>query len=1032
MVIGYIPISNSRASMTPRAITILVFLTCSFAGAEEILFNRDVRPILSENCFQCHGPDEAARAKAADLRLDTEEGSHEYAIVPGEPDESEVVARIFSNDADLRMPPKDSERSLTDEQKATIRKWIEQGAGYEKHWSFNPVVRPAIPKFATARSPIDRFIRHRLESEGHRPAAPATPEALIRRATFTLTGLPPTVEEVDAFLADKSPDAYETVINRLLASPAFGERMASDWLDLARYSDTFGYQVDRDRFVWPWRDWVIDSFNTNKPYDEFITEQLAGDLLPNATREQILATTFSRLHPQKVEGGSVPEEFRIEYVADRAQTVATGLLGLTMECCRCHTHKYDPIQHDEYYKFTAFFDNIDEAGLYSFFTRSVPTPTLTLPTESETEALTNANEAVAKAEQALDQAIESADQELDGKKDVEPSPLTFAEPIYQSEFEGKPAGKNTLTEGVQGNAILLTGDDGVNTKVGNFHRYDPFSVSLWIKPPTEFERAVVFHRSRAWTDAGSRGYQLLIEDGKLSWSLIHFWPGNAIRIITDATIPVDTWTHVTVTNDGSSRASGLKIYVNGTIAETTVVRDNLTKNITGGGGNSLVIGKRYRDLGLKGGAVDRMRVFEVELSDLEARRLATKTEIVEETGEPDSGSFAESPEARSHITVRESTAVQDAREKLHAARKSLCEIQDKLREIMVMRERDTPRTTYRLNRGAYDSPEEEVTPGTPAALPAFDESYPPNRLGLSNWLFAKENPLTSRVAVNRMWQICFSAGLVRTPEDFGSQGAPPTHPDLLDWLADDFRDSGWDMKRMIKQIVMSETFQQSSRNPEADAANVDPENKLLLRFPTYRLPAEMLRDNALAISGRLVRKIGGPPVRPYEIEQSFKPQRRGKGEALYRRSVYTYWKRTGPAPAMMTFDAAKRDVCRVRREHTASPIQAFVLLNGPQYIEAARGLAERLLMGDANEVEPMLESAFRTLTSQSATDQQVAVLRKLYDTQVSYFKEDGKRARSYLSIGDAKPPKDCDAGQLAALTVVVNTLMNFDESVMVR
>ena len=489
---------------------------------------------------------------------------------------------------------------------------------------------------------------------------------------------------------------------------------------------------------------------------------------------------------------------------------------------------------------------------------------------------------------------------------------------------------------------------------------------------------------------------------------------------------------MTVTNDGSSRASGLKIYVNGTIADTTVVRDNLTKNITGGGGDSIVIGERFRDFGFKGGAVDRMRVFDVELSNLEARRLATKTEIIEGAGEPVSDTFADSPEARSHMTIRGSTAVQDAREKLHAARKTLCEIQDNLQEIMVMRERDTRRVTYRLNRGAYDSPEEEVAPGTPAALPAFDESYPRNRLGLSSWLFAKENPLTSRVAVNRMWQLCFSVGIVRTPEDFGSQGAPPTHPDLLDWLADDFRDSGWDMKRMIKQIVMSETFQQSSRNPEVDAANVDPENKLYLRFPTYRLPAEMLRDNALAISGRLVRTIGGPPVKPYEIEQSFKPQSRDEGEGLYRRSLYTYWKRTGPAPAMMTLDAAKRDVCRVRREQTASPIQAFVLLNGPQYIESARGLAEQLLKGDANEVEAMLGSAFRTLTSQSATAQQVAVLRNLYDKQVSYFKEDGERASSYLSVGDAKPPEDCDASQLAALTVVVNTLMNFDECVMVR
>ena len=606
----------------------------------------------------------------------------------------------------------------------------------------------------------------------------------------------------------------------------------------------------------------------------------------------------------------------------------------------------------------------------------------------------------------------------------------FAKPIKSLEFDESPPGKNALADGVVGKAFRLTGDDAVGTDVGNFARWQPFSVSIWIRSPDVKERAVVFHRSRAWTDAASRGYQLLIEDGKLSWSLIHFWPGNAIRVRTADVIPVDQWLHVVVTNDGSSRADGLRIFLNGQRAKTETIRDSLSKQITGGGGDTIAIGERFRDKGFKNGYVDRFRVFDTELSELEIKRLATPSESIEQLHE-----VANRAQLIDHYLHRHDEQVAAQREKLKQARLEKCQTQDAIQEIMVMRELPHRRTSHLLVRGAYDNHGPEVMPGTPAALTPFPDDAPQNRLGLAQWLCDPQHPLTSRVAVNRLWQICFGSGLVRTPEDFGSQGDPPTHPELLDWLAVDFVESGWNQKRMLKRIMMSATYRQSSVHPNPKVTQSDPTNRWLARFPSYRLSAEMLRDNSLAVSGRLVAKIGGPPVKPYDLEASFKPSKRDQGEGLYRRSIYTYWKRTAPAPAMMTLDAAKRDVCRVQRERTSSPLQAFVLLNGPQYVEAARGLAERLTRqyGDNKQAaENSIRDAFRILTSRPGSAEELAVLRELYATQLTYFSRDEQATRAFLNIGDAKPDESLDAPPLAALTVVVGTLLNFDQSMMKR
>ena len=1008
--------------LTPFVIcfTLCTSVSMLAAGAEPgVDFNFDIRPLLSDRCYVCHGPDEESRE--ADLRLDSSEGLRQEAqsgdashvIVPGDLSQSELWQRITSDDPDVMMPPPESNLSLKQEEKQRIRKWIEGGAEYKKHWSFLPFQK--VGNYRNATEAIDALVEARQREAGISFRDELTRTKLLRRLRFDLTGLPPTTEETQGFADDDSPDANERLVDRLLTSEQYGERMAADWLDVARYSDTYGYQVDRDRFVWPYRDWVIRAFNKNLPYDEFITQQLAGDLLEDASEDQILATTFNRLHPQKVEGGSVPEEFRIEYVADRTQTFATSMLGLTFECARCHDHKYDPLSQKEYYQLTAFFDKIDEAGLYSYFTQSIPTPTLLLDRENDKPSINELKQTVAKAEEQRTEFV------LEGSAtnaETSPENIEPPEPIETLDFESfKAKGGNKLVAGVNGKAVELSGDDGVNLKKGNFHRYDPFSVSLWLNAPDKRERIVVFHRSRAWTDAASRGYQLLLEDGKLSWSLIHFWPGNAIRVRSKAELPLGEWHQVTVTYDGSSRAAGMKIFLDGEPLPVEVVRDNLYREITGGGNDHITIGQRFRDIGFRKGKVDDFRIFDRKLLPSEVRLVFDAKSDIQ-------------PQEAKQIALARSEPYQAQIEKLREARKALNEKLSKYREIMVMQEMAHPRETYVLGRGAYDNRKDKVTAETPGALPAMGEALPRNRLGLSKWMTDPTHPLTARVAVNRIWQLMFGQGLVRTPEDFGSQGQLPTHPKLLDWLARDFVDSGWDMKRLIKQIAMSRTYRQSSV-ASAELLERDPENTLYARAPSYRWPAEMLRDQALAVSGLLVSKVGGPPAKPYELEVSFKPIKPDKGEGLYRRSVYTFWKRTGPAPIMMALDAAKRDVCRVQRSRTSSPLQTLVLMNSPQFVEAARSLATSLVANETDR-DAQLGNAFSTLTSRQPTEDETRILSKLYKDQLAKFEGDKEAIEKYLSVGNTKLSEEQTTPQIAALTAVVNALFGLDEVMMKR
>ncbi|WP_165250077.1 DUF1553 domain-containing protein [Paludisphaera soli] len=1028
---------------------------------EKVDFNREVRAILSDKCFHCHGPD--PKNRKAGLRLDTKDGAFGetttglHAIVPGDMGESELVARITSEDDGDRMPPRSLGRELSPREVEVLTRWIQQGAEWKDHWAFIPPERPPVPEPTAggwAANPIDRFVLARLESEGLAPSPEASRERLIRRLSFDLTGLPPTLDEIDAFLADARPDAYEKLVDRLLASPRFGERMAVDWLDVARYADTFGYQADVYRAMWPWRDWVVGAFNANLPYDRFITWQLAGDLLPNPTREMILATAFNRHHRQTNEGGSIEAEWRTEYVADRTITYGSAFLGLTLECARCHTHKYDPITQKDFYSLFSFFNNIDESGLYSHFTPAVPTPTLWLADDPRERELAQAGERVRSAEAELtrlsDEQRAAFELWLSGRdRNGRPAaalPGRIGDFPLDALEGGKtanrvdPAKLGSAAEGPKvvpgrvGQAFRFDGENSVTLPMGNFDRDQPFSLALWVKSPDRKDRAVVLRRSAAWTDAGSRGYQLLIEDGRLTAALVHFWPGNAVGVAAREPLALDRWVHVALTYDGSSRASGLRLYLDGRPAELEVVRDKLTKTITGGGADDLVIGQRFRDRGFQGGEVDELQVFDRELTSVEVAQIHDGRSL-NELLEADPAGL--SPDDRSRLFAYYlAVANVDHKSRLAAvrdARKELARLADPIDEIMVMREMAEPRPTFVLNRGAYDAPGERVTSATPASLLPFPADQPRNRLGLARWTTDPRNPLTARVTVNRWWQSLFGRGLVATPEDFGSQGRLPSHPELLDWLARELVDSGWDVKRTMRLMVASATYRQSS-DATTELFARDPDNILLARGPRERLSAEMVRDNALAASGLLVGTLGGPPVKPFQPdglweEKSNLPYVRDVGPGSHRRSLYTYWKRTSPPPAMLTFDAANREVCAVKRQPTATPLQALVLLNDPQFVEAARGLAERSFREGGTTPRDRVGFVFRVLTGRRADEGDLAILEGLYREQYDEFASGRSDAEKLLAVGDAPRDPAFDPAGCAAMTVVAQALLSYDETV---
>ncbi|MEM9929279.1 MAG: DUF1549 domain-containing protein, partial [Bacteroidota bacterium] len=807
----------------------------AYAGLPERLdYNIHVKPVLSDKCFLCHGPDAANRA--ADLRLD----------VPGQIDGKAILERIFSEDPDFIMPEAKAKIPMSDYEKAVITKWIEQGAPYADHWAFLSPARPTLPQVKDEdwnQHPVDKFVHQKRQEKGFTAAPVAEKDLLLRRLSFDLTGLPPTPAEIAEFVADDAPDAYEKQVDRLLASSRYGERMAVQWLDLARFADTHGYTVDRFRDMSPWRDWVIKTFNENMPYDQFVTWQLAGDMLPTATREQILATGFNRLHPQNLEGGIIEEEFRSAYVADRTEVMGTGLLGLTVGCAKCHDHKYDPISQRNYFELYSFFNNVDEAGLIPW-DGATPSPRLDLPTERQDSIITFLQKMEVEREAqittlAAQQAAAADDWINQGRYRNLPKsaglrahfPLNdngLANALRRSE-RGKMDRKFSqnevpvLTEGHSGKGLLLDGDAWLDLKpVGIYRRHEPFTIGMWAKIPKELKNGFLLHKGQGTRLHAERGYHLYLDSLGLQLLMAHVNPGNSIVELAKMEVPRDEWLHFAITYDGSSTAAGFRLFMNGHELTTEVLNDDLTRDIIFYDMTDAIykdviepglqIGARWRGKGVGGSVVDDIKVFDRELSPLEVLRLgdpAAAASLLKK----DSKSLQ--PEQRellkAYYLAVASPEAKTALRQLEEVRAKLTDSMERVKEIMVMQEMEEPRQTYILDRGQYDAPSDSVDSRTPDWLVPMPAGAPANRLGLAQWIFQPDHPLTARVAVNRYWQQFFGRGLVKTAEDFGNQGELPSHPELLDWLATTYVDSGWDTKALLKTIVMSRTYRQSSK-----------------------------------------------------------------------------------------------------------------------------------------------------------------------------------------------------------------------------
>ena len=1023
-------------------------------------FDRDVRPILSENCFACHGFD--ANKRQAGLRLDVPEialhrlPSGQTAIVPSNPAASELVARITTN-TPLHMPPVDSGKKLTAAQIAILRRWIQAGAHYAQHWAFVPPKRPPLPAVkqkAWPQNPVDRFILARLEQAGLTPSPEADRRTLIRRVTLDLTGLPPIPAEVDAFLADHKPGAYERVVDRLLQSPHYGERMALNWLDLARYADTHGYHIDSQREMWRWRDWVIDAYNHNMPYDRFVIEQLAGDLLPNATLSQKIATGFNRNHPITFEGGAIPEEYQAAYVFDRVDTTATAFMGLTMRCAQCHDHKYDPITQKEFYRFYAFFNTIPEQGLDG--QKGNAAPFIKAPTSDQDRQMAGFTVRIADLEKQAKARADSAAPavvawiQTDAKTQSQaPSLATGLVAHYALDETGgmqvrdltgkQPSGtvhgKATWASGKIGGALKLDGTTYVD--LGSdlaFERTDSFSYGAWVYPTSNDAMTVV---SRMDDGADFRGWDMYLGDGKVYVHLIHKWEENAIRVNTKMPIALNRWTHLFATYDGSGKAKGITIYVDGKPADLDITHDKLTGTIRTD--KPALIGRRTMSAPFQG-MLDEVRIYGRAVSGAEVAQLYGGDSIRQALDTPEDKRTSDQKEAltRAYLEKNDPAYVQLAGD-LADQKKKRDDLDNAIPTTMVMQEMDKPRETFLLVRGQYDHPGEKVTPGTPAILPPLPQGVPANRLALACWLVDPRHPLTARVAVNRYWQMLFGAGLVRTAENFGTQGERPTHPELLDWLAAEFIRTGWNTKAMLRLLVTSATYRQSAR-VTPHTLEKDPENRLLARAPRLRLPAEFVRDQALAAGGLLVATIGGPSVKPYQpaglweelaFGSGFSAQSytQDHGMALYRRSMYTFWKRTCPPPSLQTFDAPEREFCIVRRSATDTPLQALVLMNDPTYVEASRKFAERILLEGGKTPAQRLVFAYRTLLARPPTPAEVKVLSGILQRERAVYRKDPAAAMKLMSVGEAKRNETLDAAEVAAWSAIASILFNTDEAI---
>ncbi len=1023
----------------------LFLLAAGIASAQTVDFQREIRPLLSDNCFQCHGPD--AGARMAGLRLDLKEAVFAdrkggAVVAPGKPAQSLLFQRISATDEARRMPPAYSHKSLTAPQIAKLKTWIEAGAPWKEHWAYKaPVLSPAPPvkNAAWPRNPIDRFILAKLEAKGLEPAPAADRNTLIRRVALDLTGLPPTPAELEAYLKDATPSAYEHMVDRYLASPHFGEHRARYWLDAARYADTHGIHVDNYREIWPYRDWVIQAYNRNQPYNQFATEQLAGDLLPNATLDQRIATGFIRCGTSTNEAGIIEDEYAEIYAKDRAETTSAIFLGLTVGCATCHDHKFDPITQKDFYSMGAFFRNTTQRVMDDNVPDTPPVVVVPTPEDREIWAKTTSRLAAIRSSMSeMNTSSAGAFKEwlaTRAKATVrspfeDKSELFSADPAALVKANNDKANKDV---DLSGKAIHFQKNTGVD--IADAPKLDagkPFSISVgFYFPKAEQSYTIAAHnnpkdKNRGWIiDVGARvpGLRLTGDGGR----------NIEIRAAHLQQLQHGSWNHIVVTYDGSRRQTGLSFYLNGR-AIPTQGRGNQTTDLQGdiSVDAPLTLGRSLAD-----GSISDFRIFDRVVTESEARLLsewpAIQTALA---ADPATLDAADRASLQTYFLQRQYEPYRQlAREqaKLNIEAK---EIARRGSVSLVMEERtDTKPSAWILYRGAYDQRRDKVDANTPAVLPPMLSSMPHNRLGFAQWLFTEDHPLTARVAVNRMWQEVFGTGIVKTAEDFGSQGEPPSHPELLDWLAVDFRDHGWDMKRFYKQLVMSATYRQSAATTPAKL-DKDPEDRLLSRAPRFRLDGELVRDYALAVTGLLSPQIGGPSVKPYQPEGVWEAvamvgsntrfYKQDQGDGLYRRSMYWFWKRSAPPASMDIFNAPTRENCTVRRERTDTPLQALVTMNDVQFVEAARELAGRG-MQNTFDFDSRLDYLSTRILARSLSLREKTIARRSFEKFRTYYAAHENDAKKFLNQGERKPDPALPQAEYAAMTMLTSQLLNLDE-----
>lgn len=1045
----------TRTLMISKSFHLLMLLASTVPSvAANIDFARDIRPILSDHCFACHGPD--SNKRKGELRLDIKDSafgkaeSGAVAIVPGDLEKSELVKRISASDPDDVMPPPKDSKQLKPEQVELLKQWVKEGANWTGHWSFQSVKSMEVPQTAV-KNPIDAFVEARLTKEGLKPAPEEDPARLLRRVSLDLTGLPPSVAEVDAFMAASAQDrdaALSTAVDKLLASPHFGERLAVPWLDLARYGDTSGYHNDSLRDMWLWREWVIKAFNAGMPFDQFTIEQIAGDMLPDATMDQKIASGFHRNVMTSDEGGLIDQEYLNLYVVDRVATTGVTWLGMTVACAQCHDHKYDPITQKDFYQVYAFFHNVPENGKDGVRT-SNPQPFLSVPTAEQLAAQKRFEAEIATADkqmQELSQALDARQAEWEKQRAVSSQEPEPAGPVVKFPldadgkgtgddgkiFEGSVKGVGSFVEGAVGNSYNVEKNGWIEYgDIFSFEKDQPFSISAWLRlnpgggsPFGKMEEG-----------GNVRGWGVEFHGTKPSFHLISKWPSITIHVQCQRDLPADTFLHFAVTYDGSGKGAGVQMYVNGQPEKTNVVIDTLTETIKTP--ESFSIGRRGAAGPQFAGRVDDFRIYSRVLTAVDVASLggAATLALVKVPAEQ------RTPEQKAQLQkfYRETQAPEfaAAQQKVADLRKAKEELEKTIPNTMVMSEMEKPRDTFIKVRGQYDQNGEAVAAGVPAFLPQIPpraDGKPLNRVDFAKWLVSKDQPLTARVTVNRWWAMLFGTGLVKTTNDFGSQGEWPSHPELLDWLAGDFM-TDWNTKRVLKQMVMSATYRQSARvAPELLAR--DSENRLLARGPRQRLDAEIIRDNALAIAGILNPQLGGRSIKPEQPPGTWEINEMGgynydksKGADLYRRGLYVYWRRSTVYPSFITLDAPTREFCSAQRARTSTPLQSLVLMNDPVFVEAARAFAQRILKEGGPDNPARLRFAWRTALGRVPSDKEIEVLTRTLDAQLTTYHQDKAAAAELVKIGDLPKPEGINDSDLAAWTALGNVLLNLNETI---